>query len=177
MNNTNNNNDPVNAVESFIAEVNEDELRGNVQWADSSAKELITTVNTWIADCVSAGGDEKKPDELTIKMDNGAATITNTNKDNSWEAIGRFPESLKERFEADYAGRTFTARVFIDESGYAAYSWYVRDNADYNGAAPVLADYEQGSYDNWNYELNGKKIEGITEAGIAVGTAPKLFSK
>lgn len=116
-----------------------DMLLDKIRSADTAAKERITTVNSWIAENVVTGGDEKYACDLKISMNNGTATISeskttipgvsDSDKENDWEArIGC--DSLKERFESDYPGQTFTATVFVDDSGYALYSWFVPDIAD-----------------------------------------------
>lgn len=141
--------------------------------ADSTAKEMIYTVNCWIADCVSMGGDEKVACELLINMNKGNATVTDSTGKNDWNAIAAYycPDSLEERFEADFSARTFTAKVFIDESGYAVYSWFVQDDPAYKGDAPSRADFEAGTYDGWKSEDR----LGVTKDGVTIGTSPKLF--
>lgn len=143
--------------------------KSKVVSADSCAKEMIVTVNSWIADSVWDGGEDKRPCELRIVMDNGKATVTDKTGKNDWNARQGVVESLKERFEWDYSGRTFTATVFVDESGYAVYSWFVSDDANYSGAAPARADFEAGTYDGW-------KKEGMTDDGVTIGTCPRLMS-
>lgn len=140
---------------------------------DSTSKEMIWTVNTWIADCVSAGGDEKVPCDILINMNEGDATVTDSTGKNDWNARKGCPDSLEERFEADFSARTFTAKVFIDESGYAVYSWFVQDDPAYKGDAPARADFEAGTYDGWKSE---DKL-GVTKDGVTIGTCPKLFAE
>lgn len=154
--------------------------KSKVTSADSTAKELITTLNTWIADVVQAGGNEFVAEDVKITMTGGTATVTgagsatttrtDSTSANNWTAEGvRGVEGLKERFEADYSARTFTATVFIDKSGYAVYAWFVPDNGSFSGAAPNGADFEADGY-TWKSD----KKEGVTEAGTIIGTSPKL---
>lgn len=157
-------------------ELNGQILKSKVTSADSTAKELITSVNTWIADDVASGGAEKRACELRIVMDNGKATITDASGKNNWEGKKGNPEknlgcydTLEERFEADYSSRTFTACVFIDESGYAIYSWFVLDDPTFNGAAPTRADFEAGEY-----EWKAEDRVGMTRGGTIMGTSPRL---
>lgn len=141
---------------------------------DRTAKEMVQTVNTWIADHASAGGSDPKPCELLISMDNGKATVTDSTGKNDWSAKDvRGVESLEELFEWDYNSRTFTAKVFIDESEYAVFSWFVPDDPAYRGDAPALADFKAGTYDGWKSE---DKL-GVTKDGVTIGTYPKLFAK
>ncbi|MDE6731613.1 MAG: hypothetical protein K2J77_01880 [Oscillospiraceae bacterium] len=161
---------PVDKITSVADEYNDAIFKSKVTSADSFAKELITTVNTWIADNVAAGGDEKTACELSIVMDNGNAAVTDLSGKNDWEKRKGCPESLKERFEADYSGRTFIAAVFIDESGYAVYSWCVQDDADFNGDAPSLENFTAGEY-----EWKAEDRVGMTRDGVIMGTFPRLF--
>lgn len=146
---------------------------------DVTAKEIIQTTNTWIADHAASGGADPKPCELLINMDNGDATVTDSTGKNDWSAktgTGSYAvESLEERFEWDYSGYidTFTAKVFIDESGYAVYSWVVEDDPAYKGDAPDRANFERGAYVGWKSE---DKL-GITKDGVTIGTSPKLFAE
>lgn len=140
--------------------------------ADIAAKELITTVNSWIADDIYfAGGDEKYACEIRIEMNNGNATVIERSGKNNWSGTGGF-RSLGQRLEWDYDTRTFTATVFVDNSGYAVYSWFVPNDANYRGDAPSLADFEAFCYDGWK-----SNKEGMTKDGVVIGTYPKLMSK
>lgn len=156
--------------------------KSKVTSADSAAKEIIKTVNGWIASCVASGGNERMPEDIVISMDKGSATITggsvtstkggSGNTLNDWELkdiSGCI--SLAERLGTDYSSRTFTAKVFINSSGYAVYCWYVSDDKSFSGDAPVGTDFEAGYYDKWK----SNKKEGVTPSGHIVGTSPKLF--
>lgn len=161
------------ALKVIVTEQGEFALKSKITSADSTSKELIATVNTWIAEYVQAGGGDKYAGELTIRMDNGTATITDTNEKNDWNATKNCADSLKERFEYDYPGRAFTAKVFIDDGGYAIYVWYVPNDASYSGAAPTRADFYAGDYSGWQSENR----KGLTEDGVIIGTYPKLHFK
>lgn len=161
---------PAGGVNSFVEEFNEEIFRSKVTSADSTARELIVTVNSWIADDVCAGSDEKTACELKIVMNNGKATVTDLSGKNDWEGKEGVPQSLKERFERDYSGRTFTATVFVDESGYAVYSWCIQDDAGYNGVAPSFEDFRAGKY-AWKSENR----VGLTTDKAIMGTSPKLL--
>ncbi len=156
--------------------------KSKVTSADSTAKELITTINTWIADVVQAGGNEFVPDDIIITMTSGTASVssggastTRTEGDGSGTSndytasTARGVESLEERFQADYSARTFTATVFVDTSGYAVYAWFVPDNGSFSGDAPSGTDFEGDAY-SWK----SAKKEGVTTTGTIIGTSPKL---
>lgn len=171
---------PVDTVTSLTDEFNGQVFKSKVTSADSNAKELITVVCSWIADDVTMGGAEKRACELKIVVDNGKATITDASGENSWEGkkgdtegkLGA-ADTLQERFDSNYFERNFTAAVFIDESGYAVYSWYVHDDAGFNGDAPSLEDFKSGVYGGWKSENR----EGMTTEGVIIGTYPKLHFK
>lgn len=155
--------------------------KSKVTSADSSAKELVQTINTWIAANVSAGGNEFVAEDVLIKVNAGVATISGssptTTRDgegaatlNDWTADGlRGCESLAERIKTDYSARSFVATVFADSSGYAVYAWFVPNVTDYTGTAPTGAAFEANSY-IWK----SAKKEGVTADGSVVGTSPKL---
>ena len=147
--------------------------------ADSTAKEIVQTVNAWISSVVSSGGNEYVAEDVTITMDGGSAAVSGAGSSsiraddgsgNDWEVADvRGVESLKDRFETDYSARTFTATVFVDVSGYAVYAWVVPDKGDYSGDAPDGAAFAANGYD-WKSD----KKEGVTQSGAVVGTYPKL---
>lgn len=170
--------------------------KSKVTSADSTAKELIQTLNSWIADDVAAGGAEKVATVVEIGMDKGTATITETQatQADAWAnraAADSTPdqwkgktdtqagcaESLKERFEGDYSARTFAARVFVDKSGYAVYALFVPDETSINSnwVLPGGDDFV-----NAEYTWKDKKKEGVLTGaanvggGKIVGTSPKL---
>lgn len=156
-------------------------IKAKVTSADSTAKELLKLVNTWIGENLAASGSDKVACDLKIVMDNGSCTISETanttnrdgaavpNGEDSWaEKPGCI--SLKERIETEFSARTFTGSVFINSSGYVVFAWCVTDKADFSGAAPNGADYEAGFYSGWR----SKKKEGVNTDGVPVGTYPKL---
>ena len=156
-------------------------MKAKVTSADSTAKELLKTVNAWIGENLAASGNDKVACDLKIVMDKGSCTITEsvntTHKTagaapNGTDAWGARPGciSLKERIEADFSSRSFTGSVFINSSGYVVFAWCVVDKADFSGAVPNGADYEAGFYSGWK----GKKKEGVNADGMPVGTYPKL---
>lgn len=159
-------------------------MKAKVTSADSTAKELLKTVNGWIGENLAASGNEKTPCDLKIVMNAGSCTITenaNTtnrgsfapNGEESWAARPGCQASLKERIEGDFSSRTFTGTVFINSTGYVIFAWVVVDTADFSGAAPNGGDYEAGFYSGWK----SQKKEGVNADGTPVGTYPKLVYK
>lgn len=157
-------------------------IKSKVTSSDSAAKELLTTVNAWISENIAAGGNEKKKCDLKIVMNNGSCTITevqntttksggfSANGEDAWAKRLGCPESLEERIKSNFSTHTFTATVFINTTGFVVFTWFVNDNADFDGTTPTGADYEAGYYDKWK----SLKKEGVTYSGAVVGTYPKL---
>lgn len=156
--------------------------KAKVTSADSTAKELIQTVNSWIASCVQMGGNEFVPEDVLINVTAGTATLTGSTAtttreegdsatENNWTAAGvRGCESLAERIQMDYSAQSFTATVFVDKSGYVVYAWVVPGVSSFSGTTPDGGDFEAGFYASWKSE----KKEGVTTDGAVVGTSPKL---
>ncbi|MDE6733259.1 MAG: type II secretion system GspH family protein [Oscillospiraceae bacterium] len=150
--------------------------KSKVTSADSTAKELLQTVNSWAADWVSAGGAELESQDILIKMDKGSASVSGSDGGSRFDGCAGFtagrpgcPESLEDRFASDYSARTFTAMVFVDNSGYAVFSWFVPDNANFSGSTPDFDNFKSTTF-SWK----DKKKEGVNAQGIIVGTYPKL---
>lgn len=168
--------------------------KSKVTSADSTAKELITTVNTWIAANVAAGGAEKIACDIEVKMSKGVCTITDaantaaksgtssankssisgnsvtSTKGNDWGLRAGCPISLADQFSTDYSSRTFYGKVFIDSSGYAVYALVVTDtDAAPAGNIPTGANFDKGTF-GWKNE----KKEGVNDKGVIIGTSPKL---
>lgn len=170
--------------------------KSKVTSADSTAKELVQTLNGWIADDVSAGGAEKVATVVTIAMNKGTATITETQAGagDAWanradadatpdqwkgktDTQAGCAESLKERFEGDYSARTFVGQVFVDKSGYAVYALFIPDEATLNASWTLP---KGDDFVNATYTWKDKKKEGVLAGeaanggGKIVGTSPKL---
>ena len=155
-------------------------MKAKVTSADSTAKELLKTVNAWIGENLAASGNDKVACDLKISMNSGTCTLTETANTTNRSGAASNPAdawnarpgciSLKERIEAEFSARTFTGSVFINSSGYVVFAWCVVDKADFSGAVPNGADYEAGFYSGWKSE----KKQGVNSQGIPVGTYPKL---
>lgn len=155
--------------------------KAKVTSADSTAKELIQTVNSWIASCVQMGGNEFVAEDVLINVTAGTASLTpsaatttrddDSSSSNNWAADGvRGCESLAERIQMDYSAQSFTAMVFVDTSGYVVYAWVVPGVSSFSGTTPDGGDFEAGFYASWKSD----KKEGVTGEGAVVGTSPKL---
>lgn len=154
--------------------------KAKVTSADSTAKEFIQTMNTWIASCVQAGGNEFVAEDVLINVTAGSASITTSaatttrgagGSANNWTAEGlRGCESLAERIQMDYSAQSFTAKAFVDKSGYVVYAWVVPGVSSFSGTAPDGGNFEAGFYASWK----SAKKEGVTTDGAVIGTSPKL---
>lgn len=154
--------------------------KAKVTSADSTAKELIQTVNSWIALNVQSGGHEFVAEDVLISVTAGSASLsfsgaTTTRSEgssaNNWTADGiRGCESLAERIQMDFSAQSFTAKIFVDKSGYVVYAWAVPGVSGFAGSAPSGGDFEAGFYGSWK----SAKKEGVTLDGAIIGTSPKL---
>ena len=145
-----------------------DTIKSRVTSADSTARAIRDTINTWSADNIIAGGTQISDGTITVIADNGNVTVSPepTKSDKN-------PSSLKETFEDDYASHTFWAKVFIDSDGKCVYTIYVDSFTSVNeDELPTKSDFENGTF-AWKDEEH----IGMTRSGLIVGTIPKLMIK
>lgn len=154
--------------------------KSKVTSADSTAKELVGSVEAWLADNVAAGGDEASALDLTITADGAGnvtvtpATGTATRADEgaataTLPAPGKGMLTLQDKLKEEYSTSKFIAKVFLNKSGHAVYCGYQPDKAEYTG--PACSDFEANSF-AWK---DGKNKDGVTTAGVITGTSPKLY--
>lgn len=161
--------------------------KSKVTSADSTAKELVGSVEAWLADNVAAGGDEASALDLTITADGaGNVTVTPGTGSASREegtgtgtgtgtatatlpAPGKGMLTLQDKLKEEYSTSKFIAKVFLNQSGHAVYCGYQPDKTDYTG--PECSDFEANSF-AWK---DGKNKDGVTTAGVITGTSPKLY--
>lgn len=162
--------------------------KSKVTSADTTAKEIWTSINAWIADDTTNGGNEKKPMDVVITANKGTITVTTTDKssDNTRDdgttetqtpATGNTllqkapnnPESLEDRLKKEYATAVFVAKVFINSAGDAVAVAYQEGVTTMATDAPDWAQFKAGQF-SWKTE---KKV-GVTSSGAIVGTYPKL---
>lgn len=153
--------------------------KSKVTSADSTAKELVGSVEAWLADNVAAGGDEASALDLTITAD-GAGNVTVTPNTGSatreegaatatLPAPGKGMLTLQDKLKEEYSTSKFIAKVFLNKSGHAVYCGYQPDKTEYTG--PACSDFEANSF-AWK---DGKNKDGVTTAGVITGTSPKLY--
>lgn len=153
--------------------------KSKVTSADSTAKELVGSVEAWLADNVAAGGDEASALDLTITADGAGnvtvtpATGTATREEGTATATlpapGKGMLTLQDKLKEEYSTSKFIAKVFLNKSGHAVYCGYQPDKTDYTG--PACSDFEANSF-AWK---DGKNKDGVTTAGVITGTSPKLY--
>lgn len=160
-------------------------MKAKVTSADSTAKEMLKLVNTWLGENLAATGNEKTQCDLKIVMNGNSCFITEMansttkgggfkpNGVDAWAAKPGCPEGLAQRVKSNFSSRSFTSMVFINSTGYAIFTWVVTDSTTFSGPAPNGADYEAGFYSSWKSE----KKEGVNANGVPVGTYPKLYYK
>lgn len=154
--------------------------KSKVTSADSTAKELVGSVEAWLADNVAAGGDEASALDLTITAD-GAGNVTVTPATGTatragegtatatLPAPGKGMLTLQDKLKEEYSTSKFIAKVFLNKSGHAVYCGYQPDKTEYTG--PACSDFEANSF-AWK---DGKNKDGVTTAGVITGTSPKLY--
>lgn len=154
--------------------------KSKVTSADSTAKELVGSVEAWLADNVAAGGDEASALDLTITAD-GAGNVTVTpargtaSRADEGAATATLPApgkgmlTLQDKLKEEYSTSKFIAKVFLNQSGHAVYCGYQPDKTEYTG--PACSDFEANSF-AWK---DGKNKDGVTTAGVITGTSPKLY--
>ncbi len=139
--------------------------KSKVTSADSTAKELIQTVSSWLTEDLTAGGTEiTAAVTVGISMSRGACTATNAPA-----AAANHPEELADKVESDYPSATFAANVFINAEGKAYACVLQNDVTALASDAPSDSDFTAGSF-GWK---SSKKV-GVTTSGAVVGTSPKL---
>lgn len=160
--------------------------KSKVTSADTTAKELWTSINAWITNDVTNGGNEKVAMDVVITADKGTITVTTTDKssDNTREgettttpATGNTllqkaannPESIEDTLKKEYATAVFVAKVFINSAGDAVAVAYQEGTTTMTTDAPDWANFKAGQF-AWKTE---KKV-GVTSSGAIVGTYPKL---
>lgn len=156
--------------------------KSKVTSADSTAKELVGSVEAWLADNVAAGGDEASALDLTITADgagnvtvtpaNGTASRADADEDAATATLpapGKGMLTLQDKLKEEYSTSKFIAKVFLNKSGHAVYCGYQPDKTEYTG--PACSDFEANSF-AWK---DGKNKDGVTTAGVITGTSPKLY--
>ena len=145
--------------------------KSKVTSADSTAKELIQTVNTWITENVTAGGAYPTVASganmsVTISA-TGTAAATTTGITDANKAADN-PVTLGEQIKADYPNAKFAATVFINDEGKAWACVYQEKVTTLETGAPGVDAFKAGTY-AWD---SNKKI-GV-KGGKIFGTSPKL---
>lgn len=155
--------------------------KSKVTSADTTAKELVGSVETWFSENLSAGGDEASALDLTIAGDGKGkvtvtpATGTATRADTTTATLpapGKGMVTLEEKLSEEYSTTKFIAMVYVNKQGHAVYCGYQEGKDSYTG--PKVADFEKGSTAVWK---EGKNKNGVTkDGGVITGTSPKLYS-
>ena len=155
--------------------------KSKVTSADSTAKELLGTVNTWLSEDLTAGGTEKSGMDITISMNKGVATVsataqtgrgsTGTTTDLLAPAANHH-ETLKQKVESDYAASSFAALIYVNGEGKAVACVLQNDVTTLDSVHPAYTNFvgpNSGSY-GWK----SPKKEGVNSNGAILGTSPKL---
>lgn len=149
--------------------------KSKVTSADSTAKELVNSVNAWFADDITGGGDEKVAMDITIVDNKGSMSVSATaqsrdggDTDPIAKSAGN-AQTLQEKLASEYSTATFAATVFVNADGNAVACVYQEGKSSVSNA-PGWSDFQAGEY-----EWKTAKKEGVTKTGgIITGTYPKL---
>lgn len=148
--------------------------KSKVTSADSTAKELVNSINTWFADDITGGGNEKEPMDITIVDVKGSISCTATaaSRAGSSDLLAKSDgnaQTLAEKLASEYSTATFAAVVYVNGDGNAVYCAYQEGKSSLTGA-PDWDDFAAGSF-TWR----SAKKEGVTDnGGVITGTFPKL---
>lgn len=151
--------------------------KSKVTSADSTAKELMQSINTWFADDVTAGGNEKVAMDINITDNKGTVTVSAVavaagRAEEATDLLAKAtnnPETLKARLEKEYSTATFAAKVFVNSNGDAVGCVYQEGTTTMTADAPTWDNFKAGTM-TWKSD---KKV-GVTPKGAIVGTQPKL---
>ena len=140
--------------------------KAKVTSADSTAKELINSVNIWLTENTTAGGNVAG--EGTVKITMKGKDGGETDGDLPDKADNN-PTELADSIAADYPNAVFYAEVFLTSEGKAWACVYQEGVSSLASDAPKDTNFEANKF-KWKSE----KDVGVTESGAVVGTSPKL---
>lgn len=149
--------------------------KSKVTSADSTAKELLQSVNEWFVAEVAAGNNDvtaNDGDSLTLLVTPTGCTVGGAMASYtgiSTDADAKTHESLATKISGDYPAATFAASIFMTEAGKAAYCAYQGD-ATAVPTAPGYSDFQAGTA-AWK---SSKKLGVLASNGAIIGTSPKL---
>ena len=145
--------------------------KSKVTSADSTAKEIVQTVNTWITENVTAGGaypTVTATDMSVVISATGTEAATTTGVIENDDKAADNPVTLGEQIKADFPNAKFAATVFINDEGKAWACVYQEKVTTLETGAPGVDAFKAGTY-AWD---SNKKI-GV-KGGKIFGTSPKL---
>lgn len=154
--------------------------KSKVTSADSTAKELIQTCNTWMSDLVTNGGDDitcAANSTLTVTVKGAAASNITVTPSEGLEKFGKdtselaIPgmEGFKETLISDYHMNKGYFVVYFSADGKAYACAFAPDKtAAVN--VPTADNFAAGTY-KWKSD----KKQGVdSSTGTIIGTSPKL---
>ena len=145
--------------------------KSKVTSADSTAKEIVQTVNTWITENVTAGGaypTVTATDMSVVISATGTEAATTTGVIENDDKAADNPVTLGEQIKADFPNAKFAATVYINDEGKAWACVYQEKVTALEEGAPGVDAFTAGTY-AWD---SNKKI-GV-KGGKIFGTSPKL---
>lgn len=153
--------------------------KSKVTSADSTAKELVGSVEAWFSENVAAGGNEASGMDIDIIGTGSGVSVSATAQTRADAdplaalTLGRGMSTLAEKLEEEYSTSKFAAKVFVNGKGHAVYCVY-QPNQSTVSNAPGYDDFKAGSFGGWRDSKN--KVGVTKEGGIITGTSPKLYA-
>ena len=139
--------------------------KAKVTSSDSTAKELVNSINSWITENTTAGGAVPKKGTITLVSTPSAVNVAGTAVP---AKATNNPTELKDSIKADYPNAKFAATIYLTDEG-KAWACAYQEGAAAAPASPALTNFEAGTY-AWK----SAKEPGVDSAGNIIGTSPKL---
>lgn len=137
--------------------------KARVTSADSTAKEIISTVNTWLGENEIAGGKQATANGIIeIVMSRTTCSVTGAAPSKAADN----PDDLSSKMLEEYPNASFGARVYLSDAG-KAYACLYEEKAT---AAPAIF---AGSSFPTSFGWDSNKKVGVA-SGTVYGTSPKV---
>lgn len=159
---------PANPAGNLITELDEQVIKSKVTSADATARSFVDVVNTYIADCMIAGGKQWEGGAIEISVTDGEWAISGY--DVSAHKPDKMSEELLDILKTDFMifKAAFT-KVYLNEDGKAYAAVYSPDGKLDDTEYP-----DEAAFKNQKWKWDGKTV-GVTPKGNILGTFPHLF--
>ena len=166
---------PIDEANSIVTELSEFTIKSKVTSSDSWAKGIVTTVNTFIVECVANGGNEWECGTIKMTLKDGKWTLSGYDLDTHKLELDSHTETLAQRIDDDIPikGEAY-AEVYINEDGRAVAGIYTVNTGIVPSELPPVEVFDKDGDREWTWD---GKMAGVTPSGAVVGTSPKLLLK